>query len=400
MAAPSRPPRTILGGISPATFLRTYWQKRPLLVRGAVPGFAGLVDVDELAALAGRDDVQSRLVVDHAASHPGRGRRAPRRGRWELHDGPLLGLDVDQMPARGWTFLVQGLEALVPGGWDLLRRFDFLPAARVDDVMVSWAAPGGSVGPHDDLYDVFLLQGPGRRRWQIAERYDRTVDEGEPIKVLTRFEAEQDLVLEPGDMLYLPPRVAHWGTAIDACFTYSIGFLAPSHEQLLQNFLAFLGQKLAATMSEAELGRLYEDPDLKLPSDRLALGDDMVRKVARVLERARFGASDVEEFLGRFLTGAKPNVRFDAPARPLSVDAFGRRLQGKGSLRLALPTRGLVRGDTVFWNGEMRALPKKDLPVVRSLLDERALPLPVRVQGATALALWELYAGGGLLLGR
>lgn len=384
-------PLAILGGMTAERFLREHWQKKPLLVRQAVPGFAGIVDVDELTALAGREHVQARLVFDHKKT-------TRKRHRWELVDGPLLDLDVGHMPERDWTFLVQGLESLVPGGWDLLRRFSFLPAARIDDLMVSWAAPGGSVGPHDDLYDVFLLQGPGRRRWQIATDYARDVDETAPIKVLADFKPAQEFVLEPGDMLYLPPRVAHWGTAVDACFTYSIGFLAPSHDALQQNFLAFLGQRLAMTTPQ---DALYEDPDLRPSTDPLTLGDDMVAKVTLVLQSVAWSHADIEEFTGRLLTGPKPSHSFEAP-RALSPAAFHKKLRAPGRLRLALPTRGLLtpvaqgRPPRVFLNGEMRAIDPGDRAFLRSLIDQREVELPVQVKASTELALYELYATGGV----
>ena len=210
----------LLGGLSPAAFLRAHWQKRPLLVRQAVPGFRGIVSRDAFLALATRDDARSRLVIHHP-------RRSAAR-RWERHDGPFAALEADMLPARAWTLLVNSVESLIPGGWEILRRFSFLPAARIDDLMISYAADGGSVGPHDDLYDVFLLQGPGRRRWQVSRQRDRAPDPDAAIKVLRSFVPEDEWVLEPGDMLYLPPGVAHHGVAEGPCFTYSIGFLAAS----------------------------------------------------------------------------------------------------------------------------------------------------------------------------
>src|SRR5688572_24435066 len=166
----------ILGGLPPATFLRRYWQKRPLLVRQAFPGFGGILSRDELLALATREDAVSRLVIEH-----------PRRsgpGRWERHDGPFAELDASLLPRSHWTMLVHGVESLVQGGWELLRAFSFIPMARIDDLMVSWAADGGSVGPHHDDYDVFLLQGGGRRRWQISVGGDRSRDPEAAIEVL------------------------------------------------------------------------------------------------------------------------------------------------------------------------------------------------------------------------
>src|SRR6185369_8798056 len=185
----------ILGGMAPAAFLRDHWQKRPLLVRQAFPGFRGIVDRARFLALATRADARSRLVIHHPRARRG-------RGRWERHDGPFGALDAGMLPPSHWTLLVNGVESLIPGGWEILRAFSFIPAARIDDLMVSFAADGGSVGPHDDLYDVFLLQGPGRRRWQVSRQRDRAVDPEAAIKVLRSFVPEDEWLLEPGDMLY------------------------------------------------------------------------------------------------------------------------------------------------------------------------------------------------------
>jgi len=224
----------LLGGLSPERFLRDHWQKRPLLIRQAVPGFAGIIDRDAFLTLATRADATSRLVIHHP--------RRRGRARWERHDGPFGGLDASMLPRSHWTLLVNAVETLVPGGWELLQKFAFVPSARIDDLMVSYAAPGGSVGPHDDRYDVFLLQGPGRRRWQVSTGGSREHDPAAAIKVLKDFRPEEEWVLEPGDMLYLPPGVAHHGVAFGECMTCSIGFRAPSQQELLADFAGALMQ--------------------------------------------------------------------------------------------------------------------------------------------------------------
>ena len=374
---------TVLGDLSPAAFVREHWQKRPLLIRQAIPGFAGILDRAQLFALAERTDAVSRLVVEH----PKR-----RRDRWELHQGPFSGLADAALPATHWTLLVQGTENLIPGGWEILQRFSFLPAARIDDLMISYAATGGSVGPHEDLYDVFLLQGPGRRRWQLSTGGDHAVAEGAPFKVLRSFSAEEEFVLEPGDMLYLPPGVAHCGVAVEPCMTYSIGFVAPSHEALLQNFLAYLGQRLEP-LTDPEL--VYSDPGLALQKNPVELGDQMVDAVESLVGSIRWERAQVEEYLGRLLTGPKPHVVFEPPARPLSAAAFARRLAGRrGRLRLALPTRGLVRGRNVFVNGERHACDAKTVRLFGELFRARAIALPIAL-GASSLAwVYELYRAG------
>ena len=385
----------LLGGLSPAAFLRAHWQKRPLLVRQAIPGFRGIISRDAFLALATRDDARSRLVIHHP-------RRAPAR-RWERHDGPFGALAADMLPARGWTLLVNSVESLIPGGWEILRRFAFLPAARIDDLMISYAADGGSVGPHDDLYDVFLLQGPGRRRWQVSRQRDRALDPDAEIKVLRSFVPEEEWVLEPGDMLYLPPGVAHHGVAEGPCFTYSIGFTAPPHADLYRSFFSYLGALLGANVDPRAI---YQDPDLKPAADAPhEIGDAMVARMATVVGGARWTRADVGDFLGRLLTHPKPQLRFAPPARTLDRAAFDRRVRGRGGhgrrLALALPTRGLVLGGRLFLNGEAYTPAPAALPALRALLAARALPLPLprALAGDATLAfLHAWYAAGHVRL--
>ena len=377
---------SVLGDVSPATFVRDYWQKRPLLVRQAVPRFAGLVERDQLLQLATRADASSRLVIEHPR----------RRARWERHDGPFGGLDASMLPESHWTVLVHGLESLVPGAWELLGRFGFIPAARVDDLMVSYATDGGSVGPHDDRYDVFLLQGPGRRLWRIMYRGDRSVVAGAAIRVLARFRADEEWLLEPGDMLYLPPGVAHWGVAEGPCFTYSIGFLAPSHQVLVESFLGYLWHAIGPTLDPDALLR----DAVRAPARRpLALPDGMLAEVARVLGAVRWDARTVEDFFGRFLTSPR-SVGFHAPARPLAPEAFARRLRGRGRLTLALPSRGLERQRRIYLNGESYAADRPTLQLFESLVTARSLALPIRVGSRTAALLHEWYTAGWLRLER
>jgi 50S ribosomal protein L16 3-hydroxylase len=377
---------SVLGGISAATFVRDYWQKRPLLVRQAIPGFGGIVDRDQLLGLATRADATSRLVIEHPR----------RRSRWERHDGPFGGLDASMLPPRCWTLLVHGVESLVAGGWELLGRFDFIPAARVDDLMISYAADGGGVGPHDDRYDVFLLQGPGRRRWRLMHGGDRSVDERAAIRVLARFASDEEWLLEPGDMLYLPPGVAHWGVAEGPCFTYSIGFLAPSHPTLVQSFLGYLWHAIGPTLDAEALLR----DSLRSPAQKpLALPDGMLAEVARVVAAVRWDARTVEDFFGRFLTSPR-RVAFTPPARPLAAAAFARRLGRRGRLRLALPSRGLVRQRRIYLNGESFAADRATLQLFAALVTERALTLPRSVDARLAALLHEWYLAGWLTIAR
>jgi len=388
-AAVTQIPASVLGGMSAAVFLRDYWQKRPLLIRQAVPGFGGIIDRDDFLALATREDATSRLVIQHPQL---------RKGRWERHDGPFAGIDASMLPSSHWTMLIHGLESLIPGGWELLRAFSFVPWARVDDLMVSYAAEGGTVGPHDDDYDVFLLQGPGKRRWQVSHQTDRTLDPDAAIKVLKHFECEAEWLLEPGDMLYLPPGVAHWGVAETPCFTYSIGFLAPSHRELMQNYLGYLGDVLSAELSPS---LRYSDPDLHLQKDPLRIGDAMVEKVSQVLQGIAFQKATVGEFLGRYLTAKKPASAFCGPRRPLALPLFAKRLQQPGHLQLALPSRGLVRGKQLFLNGEAHSSTPQGLKLFSALCQDRSVPLPQpldKLDEPTLALLHGFYTAGYLHL--
>ncbi len=333
-----------LGTLSAAAFLRRYWQKEPLVIRQALPGFAGFVERDALFGLARRADAVSRVVLEHPR----------RRQRWELHTGPFAELRVVSCRHTHWTLLVQGVEGLVDGGVEtLLRRFSFIPSARIDDLMISYAAPDGSVGPHIDQYDVFLLQGPGRRRWQIGRPAQPVVDVRAPIKVLKHFAPDDEFVLDAGDLLYLPPGVAHHGVAVDGpCFTYSIGAVAPSHDALLQNFLVYWGQRLEQVIDPEAL---YADPQLRASAHPQRLGDDVVDETEKLLRASAWRRGDIEDYLGRLLTGPKPHIVFAPPARPLAPHKWRKQLATQ-RVRLALPTRGLRRGRHIFINGR-RAWP-------------------------------------------
>lgn len=346
---------SLLGGLSPSRFLKDYWHKRPLLVRQAVPEFNGLVTPAQMQQLACRDDVEARLVR-------GRGKK------WQLDHGPFDAADFKRLPARDWTLLVQSLNHVLPEADALLGRFDFIPHARLDDLMVSHAVPGGSVGPHFDSYDVFLLQGPGRRRWQISSQRDLALLDDAPLKILRRFEPEHEWVLEPGDMLYLPPHVAHHGVAVDACTTYSIGFRAPTAEELAHGFLMHLQDTLS-------LDGRYADPDLRVTAHPGQIGAAMLQQIESMIARIRWSRRDVAEFAGRYLSEPKPQVFFDGPARPLARAAFEKKAAARGVM-LHAKSRLLFAGKQFFINGESFAAAPDEFEDLRRLADRRALAAP------------------------
>lgn len=274
-------------GMPAADFLRDYWQKRPLLVRNAFPGFESPLSPEDLAGLACEEGVLARIVAHETA-----------RDKWMVRHGPFPEEMFPTMPDHDWTLLVQDVDK-----WDadvraLLDRFDFLPRWRIDDVMISFAAPGGSVGAHVDQYDVFLLQGLGRRRWQIDARPDPPVHFrlDVELKLLQRFTPDHDWVLAPGDMLYLPPGVPHHGVAQDACLTYSIGMRAPSAAELLGDFVDTLA-------SEADESQRYRDPDLAPAADANEIDADAMRRAIDALNVLRMNDPQrLGDWFGRFVT--------------------------------------------------------------------------------------------------
>jgi 50S ribosomal protein L16 3-hydroxylase len=340
-------PSNLLGGLAPAQFMKKHWQKKPLLVRQAFPDFQPLLAPRELFALAGREEVESRLVV-----HDGKS--------WRLQRGPFAPRALPSTKRPDWTLLVQGVDLHVPAAHALLHRFSFLPAARLDDLMISYATDGGGVGPHFDSYDVFLLQAQGRRRWRIGRQRDLTLQDDVPLKILARFEPEQEYVLEPGDMLYLPPRWAHDGTAEGECQTYSIGFRAPAQAELARELLQRIADEAAQAEGEP---RLYRDPAQPATGSPGAIPEAMAQFARDALAAAMKDPHALERALGEYLTEPKPSVWFEAQRAP-------RRLR---SVALDPRTRMLHDRRHVFINGEAWRAAGRDAALMRRLADRRRL---------------------------
>lgn len=329
--AARRRARGPLGSVGVARFMRDYWQRQPLLVRQALPALQPPLDADALLALAGRDEVESRLVSAFG-------------GRWRLRHGPFEAGAVPNLRRRRWTLLVQGVDLHDERAHALLERFRFVPDARLDDLMISLASDAGGVGPHVDSYDVFLVQAWGRRRWRIGWPASRALVPGLPLKVLARFEPQHEFVLEPGDMLYLPPGWAHDGIAVGPCMTCSIGFRAPSRREFLSAFLA------DAAESPAGPDPRFGDAGRRPVSRPAQVPEDLRAQLARWAHGWRPGPAMLDDFIGRFLTEPKPQVWFErAPAT--SAARFAARAARVG-LRLDRRTRIAYRRTQVFVNGE------------------------------------------------
>lgn len=364
---------SLLGGLTVNEFLRDYWQKKPLLIRQSFPKFNGLIDPQKLVALACTEDVQARLVTQ-------------RRGKFELQQAPFEPEDLDKLGKTKWTVLVQGVNHYLPEAAELLKHFAFIPHARLDDLMVSYAPKGGGVGPHFDSYDVFLLQGSGHRRWQISAQADRSLIEGAPLRILRNFRVEQEWVLEAGDMLYLPPHYAHNGIAEDDCMTYSIGFRTPAYQELAEQFLVYLQDRI-------KVDGMYADPDLKSQKHPSEISAAMLHQTEKVIKQVRWDREDIANFLGCYLSEPKPHIFFASPVRPLSLAKFRRDIQQHG-VQLGLKSQMLCHAGRIFMNGQEHQVNESDYLLLRSMADRRESPALTGCSAGLIGLLYQWYLDG------
>ena len=275
----------ILGDITADEFLAEYWQKKPLLIRNAIPNFVPPIEGDDLAGLSLEEEVESRLVIGDD---------------WQLEHGPFDESRFESLPEDNWTLLVQGVDLWVPEVADLLKSFDFLPSWRVDDIMVSYAEDGGNVGPHFDYYDVFLLQGSGQRQWQIGQlcTADDLHTDNTGLKVLKDFKAVEGWVLNPGDMLYIPPKIAHHGVAIGECTTFSVGFRAPAATEMLDDLATEL---LSRDLTPNHL----TDPPLTAAMADQPISTGYIQQVKALLQETLDDEQMLGEWFAQFMSAPK-----------------------------------------------------------------------------------------------
>lgn len=347
-------PTPLLGGLSPAAFMRDVWQKRPLLIRQALPGVASPVTPAALFDLAARDDVESRLV-EHR--EPG-----PRRPDWSLRHGPLARRSLPPRTRPGWTLLVQGVDLHVEAAHELLRQFRWTPDARMDDLMISFATDGGGVGPHIDSYDVFLLQVHGRRRWRVGPVDDPSFRPGLPVRLLERFEPTDEWVLEPGDMLYVPPRWGHDGVAEGECMTCSIGYRTPMPTELAKELLLRVLDDVEAPEHEPH----YRDPARSATVTPGRLPGALATFARRAVDRILRDPAALDRALGEVMSEPKPQVWFDEAG---TGDDWA-TAQG---VRLDRRTRMMYDDRHVFINGESFRAGGRDAGLMRALADAREL---------------------------
>jgi len=329
--------------------MRRYWEKKPLLIRAAIPGFGPLLDRAELIDLAAQDDVESRLVVQS---------QADKHGKWRLKHGPFARKALPPFKTPGWTVLVQGVDLHDERVHQLMQQFRFVPDARLDDLMISYATDGGGVGPHFDSYDVFLLQAHGRRRWRIGRQKDMRLVPDMPLKILANFVPEQEFVLEPGDMLYLPPQYAHDGIAEGECMTYSIGFRSPAKGEMARELLQCLAEQAADEAGSA----IYRDPDQAAVSSSGEIPAGMLKFAQDALQAALKDPLALQRSLGEILTEPKAHVWFQAGEPP---EAAGVRLDRR--------SRMMYDAKHVFINGESFRAAGSDAKRMHKLADAREL---------------------------
>lgn len=305
---------SLFGDISVEEFLRDYWQKKPLLIRNAFPDLEVPVGADELAGLALEEDVESRLIINK-----------PDQDHWEIQHGPLSEETFEQLPESNWTLLVQAVDHWVPEAADIVEQFRFIPNWRYDDLMVSFATQNGGVGPHYDNYDVFLIQTQGKRRWEVGGFFDQNSPRrpDTPVMIIPDWEPEHTWVLEPGDMLYIPPQVGHNGVSeSDDCMTYSVGFRAPSHAEIMRNYTDFIGEKLTSEYR-------YNDPDLSLQDSAGEISNEALHKVRQIFTDYLADDEKLAQWLGQYVTDPKYPELDQSPEEAVTAEQIADALTGQ-----------------------------------------------------------------------
>jgi 50S ribosomal protein L16 3-hydroxylase len=344
----------LLGGLSPEQFMKRHWQKKPLLIRQAVPNMQPLIPRVELLDMVEHEEVESRQIVRKGA-------------QWTLKKGPMARKSLPSLKTPDWTVLIQGVDLHNDAVHDLLQQFRFVPDARLDDLMISFATDGGGVGPHFDSYDVFLLQAQGQRKWRIGRQKNHELQEGVPLKILKNFKPEAEFVLNPGDMLYLPPGYAHDGIAVGECMTYSVGFRSPRSAELASELLMGLSEELAEDVG-GDRDVMYQDPRQPAAIQDAAIPRALQQFAAKAVANALKDPQLLNCLLGESLTEPKPNVWFDSP----DFDDLPHFVWPK-DVQLDRRTKMLFDAKHIFINGESFRASGLDARLLRKLAKDKAL---------------------------
>ena len=352
-------PIPMLAGLSPQEFMDKYWQKKPLLIKGAFKDFKPVLSRTELFKLAESEEVQSRLVEHQTINN---------QSKWVVKRGPIKGKDKPPFNKEAWTLLLQGVDLINAQAAQLLRQFRFIPDARLDDLMICYATHRGGVGPHFDSYDVFLLQASGQRLWRIGKQKDLTLREDTALKILADFSPQKEYLLSPGDMLYLPPKYAHDGVAVGECMTYSIGFRAPKSDELARDLL----QRLEDEVDELIGSKLYTDPQQSAVANPAQIPASMQYFAMQALAKAIERPAVFARLLGESLSEPKDHVWFQSTRTEASYKKPSKQPYPNG-IRLDDQTKMLYDETCIFINGESWRATGKDKTLIRLLANQRIL---------------------------
>jgi len=369
----------ILGKTSINDFLKNYWQKKPLLIKNAIANFESPITESDLFTIAQNEEAVSRLI-EH------------KQDSWQVKYGPFKKSDLPKKTNIPWTILVQNINHYLPFAESFLNLFKFIPYARLDDLMISYATKKGSVGPHFDSYDVFLFQAQGIREWKISDQKKFTLDKKSSIKIITNFKSKNSWVLKPGDMLYLPPNIGHWGISqSDDCLTYSIGFRAPATFEIQSKFLDFIQDHLITNENE-----IYKDPNLAPQKNPAEISSNMTKAMRNIVDRLRWDKSSINHFIGQLLSEPIESSIFET-RRPLSLKAFEKRIVNK-TLKLNSKTRMLFIKNNFYVNGEFIKIDKKYTLFLKQLANDREIYLEPTLNkkdlNALGIVLLPLYVAG------
>lgn len=369
----------ILGKTSINDFLKNYWQKKPLLIKNAIANFESPITESDLFTIAQNEEAVSRLIEY-------------KQDIWQVKYGPFKKSDLPKKTNIPWTILVQNINHYLPFAESFLNLFKFIPYARLDDLMISYATKKGSVGPHFDSYDVFLFQAQGIREWKISDQKKFTLDKKSSIKIITNFKSKNSWVLKPGDMLYLPPNIGHWGISqSDDCLTYSIGFRAPATFEIQSKFLDFIQDHLIANENE-----IYKDPNLAPQKNPAEISSNMTKAMRNIVDRLRWDKSSINHFIGQLLSEPIENSIFET-RKPLSLKAFEKRIVNK-TLKLNSKTRMLFIKNNFYVNGEFLKIDKKYTLFLKQLANDREISFESTLNksdlNALGIVLLPLYVAG------